>query len=362
MASPIPDAAKGPGMWRFPDDVLEADDYQKAMGSLLSKIQGDDPIALWENLKLQVKQYTQQYMKFQYKQHKTELGSLQLLLCQVNCRVYAGEDLHKDQFSLQRHISQCEQQLWELPYKNEWITKEGTMHADFLHLEDDIGGGIDIKALLDKHGTIVEGDDVLDVMREFYADLYRNKDVVTKAEIDTFLGKLDFPKLSSKINAGDITEGEVLAVINKLKIGKSLGMDGLNAAFYKKFAEHLAPLLVKCFNKSFITHELSVSQHLAILVLLFKKGDPLLTGNYCPISLTNLDYKILAYVLLARFQPFLNKIIHPAQTAYILGRYIGTNICKVQDVINYVRTSGTEQAVLFLDFCKAFDSVSHIFL
>ena len=108
------------------------------------------------------------------------------------------------------------------------------MYADFLHLEDDIGGGIDIKALLDKNGIIVEGDDVLDMMREFYADLYRNKDVVTKAEIDTFLRQLNFLKLSSKIDAGDITEGEVLAVINKLKIGKSPGMDGLNAAFYKK--------------------------------------------------------------------------------------------------------------------------------
>ncbi len=29
VASPIPDVAKGLGMWRFPDDVLKADDYQK---------------------------------------------------------------------------------------------------------------------------------------------------------------------------------------------------------------------------------------------------------------------------------------------------------------------------------------------
>ena len=64
VASPIPDAAKGPGMWRFPDDVLEAANYQKAVCSLLIEIQGDDLIALWENLKCQVKQYTQQYTKF----------------------------------------------------------------------------------------------------------------------------------------------------------------------------------------------------------------------------------------------------------------------------------------------------------
>ena len=52
---------------------------------------------------------------------------------------------------------------------------------------------------------------------------------------------------------GDITEGEVLTAINKLKTGKSPGTDGLNAAFYKKFEGHLTPLLTQCFNKAFIT-------------------------------------------------------------------------------------------------------------
>ena len=49
----------------------------------------------------------------------------------------------------------------------------------------------------------------------------------------------------------------------------------------------------------------------------------------------NIDYKILAYVLLSRMQPFLDDFIHPAQTAYMAGRYIGTNIRKIQDVMDY---------------------------
>ncbi len=63
-----------------------------------------------------------------------------------------------------------------------------------------------------------------------------------------------------------------------------------------------------------------------------------------------------------RFQPFLEEIVHPAQTTYVLGKYIGTTIRKVQDVIDHVRKSKMDHAVLFLDFHKAFDSVSHIFL
>ncbi len=42
------------------------------------------------------------------------------------------------------------------------------------------------------------------------------------------------------------------------------------------------------------------------------------------------------------------------------SRYIGTNICSVQDVISTSRDTGI--IVLFMDFRKAFDTVKHLFL
>ncbi len=130
-----------------------------------------------------------------------------------------------------------------------------------------------------------------------------------------------------------------MTAIAKLKTSKSPGTDGLTAAFYKNFAELLVPLLANCLNKAFITGHLTPTQHLVIIVLLFKKGDPLGIGNYRPISLTNVNYKILAYILLARFQPFLDEIIHPGQIAYMPGQYIGTNIRKIQDVIDHAQAN-----------------------
>ncbi len=78
--------------------------------------------------------------------------------------------------------------------------------------------------------------------------------------------------------------------------------------------------------------------------------------------LTNVDYKILAYVLTAHLIPHLNKVIHSSQTAYIPGRFIGMNICKVQDIIDFAENNNKQWVILFLDFQKAFDSVSHLFL
>ena len=115
-------------------------------------------------------------------------------------------------------------------------------------------------------------------------------------------------------------------------------------------------------NKALETGTLSDTQKLAIIILLYKKGDALETGNYWLISLTNLDYKILAYVLVARLETYLPQITHLNQTAYMKKRFIGTNIRKVQDAIDMATKEDSDCVVLFLDFKKAFDSVSDNFL
>ena len=95
---------------------------------------------------------------------------------------------------------------------------------------------------------------------------------------------------------------------------------------------------------------------------MFKKGDSCQVGNYRPISLTGCDYKILAYILTARLSTHLPDIIHLSQTAYMTSRFIGMNIRAVQDMIDHNFESNTNGVVLFLDFQKAFDSISHTFL
>ena len=68
---------------------------------------------------------------------------------------------------------------------------------------------------------------------------------------------------------------------------------------------------------------------IAVIILLFKKGLKEVAGKYQPISLTNVDYKILAYILTECLNPVLGTVIHPSQTAYLSGKFIGTNIRKV---------------------------------
>ena len=81
-------------------------------------------------------------------------------------------------------------------------------------------------------------------------------------------------------------------------------------------------LLARTFNKIFQNKRLPYSFAQAIIVLFYKKDDPLDLANYRPISLMNFDYKILAYVLAKRMQPTFAECIHPSQTAYLKGKFI----------------------------------------
>ena len=92
---------------------------------------------------------------------------------------------------------------------------------------------------------------------------------------------------------------------------------------------------------------------LAVMTLIFKKGNLENLENYRPISLMNVDYKLLDFALANRLQKVIGEIIDPDQVTYINGRFIGTNIRLISDVVD-----NCDNGLLFLlDFHKAFNSI-----
>ena len=85
--------------------------------------------------------------------------------------------------------------------------------------------------------------------------------------------------------------------MSKLKENKSPGLDGLTSEFYIAMWKKIGPLLVEVYNESYNDGLLSKSQRESVLSLLFKKGDSSDLTNYRPISLNNIDYKILSLCL-----------------------------------------------------------------
>ncbi len=87
---------------------------------------------------------------------------------------------------------------------------------------------------------------------------------------------------------------------------------------------------------------------IAIITLIFNKVDSEMLKNYRPISLTKCDYKILAYLLAKHMQKVIKNIVHNDQTAYIKGRYIGSNIRIINDILEFYEGKNSTAALIFL--------------
>ena len=119
---------------------------------------------------------------------------------------------------------------------------------------------------------------------------------------------------------------------------------------------------MEVFNECFDNDELSHSQKQSVITLIFKKGNKEELKNYRPISLSNIDYKIIAFTLANRLQNVIGKIISPDQTSNIKNRFIGQNIRLVSDVIEFSNEKNLDGILLSLDYEKAFDTAEHKFL
>ena len=108
---------------------------------------------------------------------------------------------------------------------------------------------------------------------------------------------------------------------------------------------------------------LSISQRRGIISLIPKKSkDKTILENLRPISLLNVDYKILTKVIAKRIEKVLPTLINPDQTGYVKGRYISENVRLIYDLIHYTDKPNQKGIAIFLDFKKAFDFIEWNYL
>ena len=116
------------------------------------------------------------------------------------------------------------------------------------------------------------------------------------------------------------------------------------------------------FTESYNSGILPNTLNQACISLLLKKGkDPLSCGSYRPISLLNVDFKLLSKLLARRLEIVLPSMISLDQTGFIHSRH-SFNLRKGLNVVNNPPPIALPEALIALDAEKVFDRVEWDYL
>lgn len=113
-----------------------------------------------------------------------------------------------------------------------------------------------------------------------------------------------------------------------------------------------------CFRRGCLPQSLC----LASITLLLKKNRDPHCASYRPISVINVDYKIIAKVLALRLERVLPSIIQLDQTGFVHGRTSTDNLRRYFDILYHTNELNSQNVILSVDAEKAFDRVERKYL
>ena len=130
------------------------------------------------------------------------------------------------------------------------------------------------------------------------------------------------------------TSTEIEAVIKNHPKNRSPGPDGFTEEVYQTFREELMPILLKLFQK--LQRKEHLQTHSTRQLSPWYQNQTKTTHkkeNYRPISLMNIDAKVLNKILANRIQKHIKKLIHHDHVGFIPGMQGFLNIHQSVNVV-----------------------------
>lgn len=155
------------------------------------------------------------------------------------------------------------------------------------------------------------------------------------------------------------TADHVMSVLKNLDVNTAFALGDLSPFILKHCSISLAPSLACLFNASLLSGCVPLCWKRANIVPIHKKGDKHNVSNYRPISLLNSVSKVMERCIVNYLYPFLRNVIHPYQHGFMRGRSCSSQLLKVYHNIGKILDRGGQVDIVYLDFSKAFDSISH---
>lgn len=211
--------------------------------------------------------------------------------------------------------------------------------------------------LKDKGGKMITNrESLLNEATDFYKKLY------AKSDTEPERGRTEDQLEEESDIFPPILKEEIEYGIKSLKKGKAPGLDKIDNETIKTFAaeliDPLESILTDIVEEETIPRQWKESE----IILIPKKGDKHDLNNYRPISLTSNKHKLFAKILKNRIYNQLEANQSPEQAGFRKGFSTVDHIHTLNQLIEKAREYQIEMHLIFIDFRKAFDTVSQGYL
>ena len=166
----------------------------------------------------------------------------------------------------------------------------------------------------------------------------------------------DLKRPSSYLDEISFCDLDVFRVLRSLDPSKAMGCDGISPKLLKNCALALYQPLHHLFSLSLLQNYLPSEWHTHLIKPIFKSGNRNSVRNYRPISLLCAVSKVLERLVYNGIVDFVSNSVSIQQFGFLRGR---SALQQLLIMFNTLICSGSQTDVLYLDFRKAFDSVSH---
>ena len=350
----------GKGYWKLNNFYLKDEFYRNEINNIIDKEKNKNNINIlnkWDNIISKIKKQSISYSVFKSKERKIKTDIFSDLLTQ-NLDNNIKENVENELGKLNNFKNQGN----KVRAKNETLNKIYVEGKQINRKEEFRKGN---SKYISKINGSEDKEEIKDNIHKFYTKLYESQKI-DEEKINDYLENFN----PNKINENEkqelnefINEDEIIIAIKQLNNDKSPGEDGLTAEFYKMFEIKLTPILCELYNNILLKNELSNTMKMGIITLIYKnKGNIDDLKNWRPITLLNIDYKILTKILTNRIKNIETNIINNLQSAGIKNKSIINNALNLKTIIDYIEEKEDKGLIISIDQEKAFDRVEHNYL
>ena len=366
----------GPGVWKFNKTLLTDEEFCTAIKSCITNFKqkpsyNESTFEWYEELKTRFKNIAIYHSKKNAKElyrHRKDLEK-KIKFEYKKANKYPNYDLstvkvlEKELLSLDEH--ECRGAALRAKITDFEKNEKPTRY--FFNLEKSIQKKKIMSKIQSLKGSILNtSEEILKEAHDFFSKLYQPNYIsardceIQSSFIDNINTSLDDHE--KMICSNPLCLSELFTAVTKMEPNHSPGPDGLTAEFFKYFFDDLGPVILKVANSVFESNSMPETMRHGIITLVPKKGDKTSLKNWRPISLLNVDYKIIAKALAARLSQVMGNIISPDQTCCIKGRDISDNVLAMHDLLDFISENNRDGYLIKIDQQKAFDRVNHRYL